>query len=214
MVCSLNCFCAFLEARTQQQRANVIKDYKKGVTGPAKGMMVYYKPALQLMRGRLCPKGTMDQKLTALREACIVASWTDKLNDARIAANTIAYRAFYSEFGNKRLKIFPNPRLQCLVSTNVAVNLQPEFFAEVDGTVMMWKFGMSKRSRSEQTIRLILQMMSRASKHKGIEVPIHQMRFFDTRTGRTYVETVLDVDFEKRLKPLAKALADIWDQAA
>ncbi|HZY62952.1 MAG TPA: hypothetical protein VFE38_10525 [Edaphobacter sp.] len=177
-------------------------------------MMIYYKPALQLMRGRLCADGTMDQKLAALREACIITSWPDKLNDARIEANTLAYKAFYSEFGSKKLKIFPNPRLQCLISTDVAVNLQPEFFAEVDGLVMMWKFGMSKKSRPEHTIRLILQMLSRAISHKGLQVPIHQVRFLDTRTGKIYVESVPDADLEKRLKSTARALADAWEKVA
>jgi hypothetical protein len=214
MVCSLNCFLAFLEAQTPERRASVIKQYKKGSTGPAKGMMIYYKPVLQLMRGRLCANGTIDQKLAALREACIIIKWPDKLNDARIAANTQVYRAFYSEFGNKKLKIFSNPRLQCLVSTDVAINLQPEFFAEVDGTVMMWKLGMSKKHRPEHIIRLILQMLSRAVSHKGLQVSIHQIRFLDTRTGKTYVESVPNADLEKLLKPTAKALAAAWNRAA
>jgi len=214
MVCSLNFFCAFLEAKTPEKRASIVKQYKKGSTGPAKGMMIYYKPALQLMRGRLCVDGSMDQKLAALRAACVIDKWPDKLNDARIAANTLAYRAFYSEFGDKKLNIFSNPRLQCLLSTEVAVNLQPELFAEIDGITMMWKFGMSKKSRSEATIRIVLQMLSRAIGHKGLRIPIHQVRFFDTRTGKTYVEHVPDADFERHLKPIAKALAEAWEKAA
>lgn len=214
MVCSLKFFCDFLEAKTPERRARLIKQYKKGATGPAKSMMVYYKPALQLIRGRLCPDGTLDQKLKALRDACIVAKWPDKLNDARIASNTLVYRAFRSEFGDKRLEIFSNPRLQYLATTEVAINLQPELFATVDGVQMMWKFGMSKRVPSEETIRIVLQMMARAIKHKGLQLPISQLRFFDVRSGKIFVERLPDVALENRLRPTAKALAEAWDRAA
>jgi hypothetical protein len=214
MVCSLKFFCDFMEAKSEQRRSSLIKTYKKGSTGPAKGMMIYYKPALQLMRGRLCPDGTLEQKLAALRTACISAKWPEKLNDARIAANTLAYRAFRDEFGNKKLEIFSSPRLQYIATTEVAVNLQAELYASVDGALMMWKFGLSKKSPSEETIRIILQMMAQAIKHKGLALSITQVRFFDLRSGSIYMESVLDPALAKKLGPTAKAIAEAWERAA
>ena len=125
----------------------MVKRYKKKDTGPAKGMMIDYKPSLRIIKGSLCPEGTLDDKLAALRKACIIASWTDKLSDARIASNTRVYNAFRSEFGNEKLQVLSSPRMQFLASQDVAVNLQPELYAEVDGTLMMWKFGMCRDSR-------------------------------------------------------------------
>ena len=214
MNCSLNCFCDFLEAKTAERRASVIKKYKKGSTAPVKGMVNYYRPALQAMRGRLCPEGTLTEKLTALKIACIKATSTAKLNDARVEANVAVYKAFRAEFGDKKLRIFANPRMQYLASTEVAVNLQPELYAEVDGLTMMWKFGMTKKSRSETTIRTILQIMSKASQHKGFAIPIQQFRFFDLRTGKVFVEMAADVTFQKKLASIVNALADAWSQAA
>jgi hypothetical protein len=214
MICSLNCFCDFLEAETPQRRAAVVKQYKKQTTGPAKGMMIYYNPVLRVIKGLLCPVGTLDDKLAALREACVIPSWTDKLNDARIASNTRVYRAFRSQFGNKKLEILSSPRMQFLASTEVAVNLQPEFYGKVDGSLMMWKFGMSKDSRPEPTIHLILQILSRATRHKGLQIPIEQIRFLDTITGKTYKEDGINAKLEEELLPTVTALADAWDRVA
>jgi hypothetical protein len=214
MNCSLNCFCDFLEATTPARRARVVKKYKKNTTGPARGMMIYYNPALRVIRGTLCPDGTLEDKLGALRKACVIASWTDKLNDARIASNTRVYKAFRSQFGNKKLEILSSPRLQFLASTDVAVNLQPELYATVDGSLMMWKFGMSRDSRPEHTIHLILQILSRATKHKGLQIPIEQIRFLDTMTGKTYAEDGLNAKLEEELRPTVKALAEAWGKAA
>jgi hypothetical protein len=214
MVCSMRCFCAFLEAKTPERRAAIVKQYKKSTSGPAKGMMVYYRPALQIIRGTLCPDGNLDQKLAALRKACIRPNVPDKLNDARIAANTLVYRAFRNEFGQKQLYVFSNPRMQFLPSTEVAINLQPELYAEVDGSVMMWKIGMSKKTPQGDTIRAILQMLTRAIQHKGLQIPIEQIRFLDARTGKIYVEEAPDVRLEKHLQKTAQALAEAWRTAA
>jgi hypothetical protein len=214
MNCSLNCFCDFLEAKTPERRAAVVRQYKKTTSGPAKGMMIYYNPALRVIKGSLCAGGTRDEKLAALREACIIPAWTDKLNEARIASNTRVYKAFHSEFGNKKLKILSSPRMQFLASTEVAVNLNPDLYVEVDGVVMMWKFGMSKDSRPEYIIRMILQILGRASKNKGLQIPINQIRFLDTMTGKTYVEEAFSPVLETQLRATVQALADAWDTAA
>lgn len=211
MVCSLNCFCDFLEAKTPERRTAVVKRYKKTSIAPIKGMSVYYQPVLRLIRGTLCPDGTLDQKYAALRDACINPTSTDKLNDARIASNTRVFKAFCSEFGNRTLSVFSNPRMQFIACEDVAVNLQPELHAEVDGVRMMWKFGLKKRSRSDGAIRAILQMLARASKHKGIELPIQQVRFLDTMTGKTYAESTADLSIEKDLRQKARLLAEVWD---
>lgn len=214
MNCSLKCFCDFFEAQTPEGRAAVVKRYKKKTTGPAKGMMVYYKPALRLIKGTLCPDGNLDEKLAALRDACIIPKWTDKLNDARIASNTRVYKSFRSEFGNKKLKVFASPRMQFAASTEISVNLEPEFYAEVDGTVMMWKFGMAKHTQPEHIVRIIIQLLNRASTHKGITVPIEHIRFLDTTTGKTYSEGYVNFSLDEQLKDVANALAKEWVLAA
>ena len=112
MICSLKCFCEFFEAVTPAKRNAIVKKYKKGTTEPSKGMMVYYSPALQLMRGRICPDGTLVEKLKALQDRCFITAWPEKLNNARFQANTMVYKAFRAEFGNKKLKFFASPRLQ------------------------------------------------------------------------------------------------------
>ena len=214
MICSLKCFCDFLEAQTNQQQNAIIKRYKKGITQSSKGMVIYYSPALQLMRGRLCPNGTLAEKLKSLPAKCFIKSWTDKLNDARLESNTLVFKAFYSEFGNKKLKVFSSPRLQCLLSTDVAISMQPDLYAEVDGVSMVWKLGLSKDSPNEQTIRYILQMMNRALKHKGIDLPIEQICYFDVRPGKIYVEKSADGTFVTKIAPKAAALAKAWEAVA
>lgn len=214
MNCSLKCFCDFIKAKTPEGRASVIKKYKKKTTGPAKGMMIYYKPALSLIKGTLCPDGNLDEKLAALRKACIIPKWTDKLNDARTASNTRVYKSFRSEFGNKKLNVLSSPRMQFLASDELAVNLEPEFYAQVDGTVMMWKFGMAKDAQPEYIARIIIQLLSRASARKGIDISIEQIRFLDTNTGKTYSERSINVSLDEQLKDVANALAKEWSLAA
>jgi hypothetical protein len=104
--------------------------------------------------------------------------------------------------------------MQFLASTEVAVNLHPDLYVEVDGVVMMWKFGMSKDSRPEHIIRMILQILGRASKHKGLQIPIKHIRFLDTMTGKTYVEDGLSPVLEAQLQGTVQALADAWGKAA
>lgn len=214
LVCALKLFCDFLEASSLDQQKSIVRRYKKGTTERAKGMMVYYSPALQMMRGRLCPSGTLPEKLQVLRTCCVIEKWTDKLNDARIQANVLVFNAFHAQFGNRKLKVFASPRLQCLLTSEVAVNIQPELYAEVDGTPMVWKLNMSRTCPSETTISYILQMMNRALLHKGLTIPIEQVCFLDLRSGQLYAEATSDPDFEKKLLPVTKALADTWKEVA
>ncbi len=214
MICSLNCFCDFMEAQTPERQASVIRKYRKGASAPAKGMVVYYRPALSAMRGRLAASASEDETLRAIREACFLKNWPDKLIDARIEANIYAYRAFREEFGQKKLRIFSNPRMQFLASPDLAVNMQPEFYAEVDGVVTMWKFGMTKKKRNEQIIRSILQMLLHASRHRGLNIPIQQIRFLDLRNGNVYVEDSPDALALAKLEEAATSLAAAWAQAA
>jgi len=214
MVCSLKCFCEFLEAKTSKPQAAVIRHHKKGITAPSKGMIIYYSPALQLMRGRLCPDGTLSEKLQSLHTKCFIESWTDKLNDARLQSNTLVFKAFHSVFGNKKLKVFSSPRLQCLLSIDVAVSMQPELHAEVDGVPMVWKLGLSIDSPNEQTIRYILQMLNRALKHKGMDIPIEHICYLDVRASKIYVEKHADSDFVSKIGPRAVALAKAWEATA
>ncbi|HEY5056729.1 MAG TPA: hypothetical protein VII58_11255 [Acidobacteriaceae bacterium] len=214
MICSLNCFCDFLEAKTPEGQAAVVRRYKRNTTEASKGMMIYYSPALRLIRGKLCPNGSLDEKLAALRGACIIASWTDKLNDARIASNTRVFKAFRSVFGNRKLKILSSPRMQYLASTDVAVNLQPELYVEVDGALMMWKFGMCKDTRPDRVIGIILQVMEKAARHKGLALSLEQMGYLDTVTGKTYIERTPNPKLESELEPSVSSLVRVWERAA
>lgn len=214
MQCPLKVFCDFLEAPTLEKRKALVRKYKKGTTERSKGMIVYYSPALRTMRGRLCPDGNLEEKIAALRENCVISNWTDKLNDARFDANVIVLKAFYAQFGNKKLKIFPSPRLSCLVSAEVAVTIQPELYAEVDGVPMVWKLHLSKNPPKEKTIRFVLQMLHRGLKDKGLCLPLQQICFLDLRSGSIYVEYVADNSLDKTLRPVAKALAKAWEAAA
>lgn len=214
MIIPLRCFCDFLEAGSTQQRNAVIKRYKKGLTGPSKGMIVYYSPALQLMRGRLCPSEPLPDKLKILPSKCFIEAWPEKLNTARLEANTLVFKAFHAEFGNRRLKVFASPRLHCILSSEVAVAMQPELHAEVDGIPMVWKLGLSKVSPNEETIRNILQMLYRGLKHKGFSIPIHNICYFDVRAGKIHVEEIEDSDFVSKIGPTAAALAKAWGSAA
>jgi hypothetical protein len=214
MVCPMSCFCAFYEAATPERQASVVRQYKKQGSAPVRGMSVHYRPALQIIRGTLCPDGTLEQKLAALKKACIRPKSTDKLNNARIESNALVFRAFREEFGRKHLKVFSNPRMQFLATTDVAVNLHPELYAEVDGKIMMWKFGMSKKRYRDETVRAILQMLMRATKHKGLDVPLENIRFLDVRAGKVFYEQAPDPVLDVRLKATAQALAKVWQKAA
>ncbi|MGI4815257.1 MAG: hypothetical protein ACRYGG_18260 [Janthinobacterium lividum] len=214
MNCSLKCFLEFKEAATAEKRAAIVKKYKKGTTEPSKGMIVYYSPALQAMKGRLCPGESLSDILKAIRDKCHIAAWTDKLNDARLESNVLVFKAFFSIFGSKKLKVFSSPRLHCLLSGEVAVTLQPELYAEVDGVPMVWKIGMSKDGPDEATIRQILQMLYQALKQKGFSIPIEQIGYFDVRNGKVYFEAAIDAELGKKLGPAAHALAHAWAKAA
>lgn len=214
MVCPMSCFCAFYEAATRERQAAIVRQYKRQGSAPVRGMSVHYRPVLQIIRGTLCPDGTLEQKLAALRKACIRSTSTDKLNNARIESNALVFRAFREKFGTSQLNVFSNPRMQYVASTDVAINLHPELYAEVDGRVMMWKFGMSKKRYRDETIRAILQMLMRATKHKGLDIPADDIRFLDVRAGKVFHEQAPDPALDRRLRATAQALADAWQKAA
>ena len=153
----------------------------------------------------------MEEKIAALKEACVRSTCSNKLNDARIAANMRVFNAFRSEFGNKKVETFSNPRMQFLAIDDLAINIQPELYAKVDGVQMIWKFGLCKDSRPEHIVRAILQMLAKATKQKGIDLPISHVRFLDTMSGHVYVENDPDNTIEKELRLKAKAFADLWE---
>jgi hypothetical protein len=57
-------------------------------------------------------------------------------------------------------------------------------------------------------------MLTRAIQHKGLHIPIKQIRFLDARTGKIYVEDAPDVRLERQLQKTAQDLADAWRIAA
>jgi hypothetical protein len=63
-------------------------------------------------------------------------------------------------------------------------------------------------------ISVTLQMFARALHHKGLGIPIHQMRYLDTATSQIYVETVPDASIAVKLKNVAEAFAKAWEKAA
>jgi hypothetical protein len=211
---SLNCFCDYLEAGTTSKQISVVKKYRKGSTAAVKGMNTYYSPSLRLIRRKLCPDGSVDAKLHSLREACVSSKWTERLIDIKIESNTRVFNAYRTEFGEKDLKVFTNPRLHFLACEDLAVNLSPELHSVVDGIPMMWKFGLSKKSRADSTVSAILHMLSAASAQKGFKIPIDQIRFLDTTNGRTFFETRADGKVLEELRRAANSLVTTWEQVA
>jgi hypothetical protein len=214
MKCSLNCFLNFFEAETTERRTAVLRQYKRGTTGAVKGMNTYYFPALRAIRGTLCPHGTFSEKLAAVRQASFSLKSTDKLNDARIESNTRVFRAFHAEFGGKRLCIRANPQLEFKPITDLVVNLKPDLFGEVDDVLMLWKFGICKKPRPLVSVRALIQAAAVASESKGLHVPIHQIRYLDTFTGKTFSEALDDAAIRKKLEDVAYTLSQMWDKVA
>ena len=209
----LNCFCKYFEATSPERRAAVIRQYKRGSTGAVKGMNTYYVPALRSIRGTF-PTAAGSDTLTTLQRACLNPKWTDKLVDAKIAANTRVYKAVKAELGERRLNVFPNPRMQFIAGEEATINLSPELYSEVDGAPMIWKFGMAKPSRPERTVRAIIQMLNVAAKDKGLRVPLTQIRFLDTLSGKLYLESEPDAVLLAHIRLTAREMWDAWNKAA
>jgi hypothetical protein len=57
-------------------------------------------------------------------------------------------------------------------------------------------------------------MLSQATKHKGLDIPIEQIRFLDVRTGKVSHEHALDTSMQRQLRKTAEALAYAWQKAA
>jgi hypothetical protein len=176
--------------------------------------MVYYKPVFSLIRGFICPDGSVEDKLNALRTECVVASWPDKLNSARAEANTLVYRAFVSLFAGKRLKFLSNPRMQFDASSGLIVNLQPDLLLEVDGRVELWKFGTCVKPRKQRTVEAILRMFHTSSRGKGLSLLPSQIRFFNARTGETTVGSDEDRELIVEIVSAADAFAEAWNEFA
>ncbi len=205
----MNTFCDFFEAASPSVKNTIVKKLQSVVTsGPAKGMMGYYKPVFRVIRGTLSPKGSREEKLSALREGCVVATWTDKLNDARIEANVLVYRSFGSLFHNKKVEFLPNPRLKFQACKNLIVNLQPDLYVLVDGELELWKFGTCVKARKERTIQAILQMFATAAESKGLGLMSDQIRYFDARSGQVSVHGLLSPDLQKEIAQAAQELEE------
>lgn len=210
MICSLNCFLDFFEADSSSSRDSIVRRYKRAQSGEAKGRSTYYAPALRAIKGTLCPKGTADEKIAAIAKACIRPTWTDNANDGRIESNIRVFRVFRSAFGNKDIRVFPSPRMQFLVSKDVAVNVQPDLFFEMDKTAVMLKLGLCRDPRPEHVIRIVLQAFNSASKKKGLKLPITSIQFLDTTSGRSFVEHKENADLENDLAAVARDLNERW----
>lgn len=211
MVCSLNCFLDFFEAESSSRRDAIVRQYKRAQSGEAKGRSTYYMPALRAIRGKLCPDGPVDEKIAVIAKACVRPTWTDNANDGRIESNIRVFRVFRSAFGNKNIKVFPSPKMQFLVSNDVAVNLQPDLFFEMDETTIMLKLGLCRNPRPEHVVRIVLQAFNRASKKKGLKLPITNVQFLDTMSGDTFVEHKENADLENNLAAVAKDLNERWN---
>ncbi len=150
--------------------------------------------------------------MAALREACIKANVSEKLNDARIMNNLRVNRMFGNVFGDKRLEIYQSPRLRFSAGRDVEIGLQADLYACVDGRVMLWKFGLNKRPLSEPLVKAVLQMMASAAHSRGIEIGMENIRYLDTINGTVQWETDRNFVITGRLKAQALTLARLWQQ--
>jgi hypothetical protein len=170
---------------------------------------------LNAIKGKLCPGGTVDEKITAISKTCVRSTYNDQQNQARIGSNLLVFHAFRSMFGNVTPKIFSSPRLQFLAGCDVAVNVQPDLYFEADGQRTMVKLGVSKRSRRpELVVRLILQMLYRGALGRSLNLPITRLFFMDVRGGQTYVELSVRRSLEADLEPISRQLNEIWNSAS
>lgn len=213
MNCSLNCFCDFYQAPTTERKRKVVRRYKDGQSGQAKGRSSHYTPVLNAIKGKLCPHGTVDEKIAAIAKACVRLTSTDQLNQARIGSNLLVFHAFRSVFGNTVQKVFPCPRMQIVASPGVSVNIQPDLYFEANGKRAMVKLCVSKQKRPEPVARMILQMLYRGVVSRSIELPINQLFFVDVRAGNTFTEPSTNPRLDKDLEPIAQQLNEIWNEA-
>lgn len=214
MNCSLNCYCDFFQAPTTERKRHVVRRYKDSQSGQAKGRSTHYVPVLNAIKGKLCPEGTVDEKIEAIAQGCIRPTSTDQLNQARIGSNVQVFHAFRSVFGNTVADVFPCPRMQFLAAPDVLVNLQPDLYFESDGQRAMVKLAVSKRRRPEPVARMILQMLYRGALGRSLDIPISQLFFIDVRLGKTYVESAVSESLELELAPVTQQLNDLWTEAA
>jgi hypothetical protein len=211
MVCSLNFFLDYFEAGSSHERDLIIRRYKKSQSGEAKGRSIYYTPSLRAIKGTLCPEGTLEEKISAIEEACIRPAWTGSANEARVQSNVRVFKTFRSVYGNKDLNLFPSPRMQFLASKDVAINLQPDVFFEMDDETFMLKLGLSKSPRSENAVRVLLQAFGRAARRRELKIPISRIQFLDTISGDSYVEENEDLELESDLLGITNDLNYRWN---
>ena len=212
MNCSLNCFCDFLQAPTSERKRNIVRRYKDSRSGEAKGRSTHYQPVLNAIKGTLCPGGNAEQKIAAIAKACIRPTSTDRLNQGRIESNLAVFHAFRSIFGSADLKTFPSPRMQFLAGPDVAINVQPDLYFEAHGKKMIVKLCISKKKRSEQLVRMMIQMLYRGVRGKALGLPIESLFFIDVRAGKTYSESAVNKSLESELEPTVKELKKLWTE--
>lgn len=211
MICSLNCYCEFLQAKTSATRDSIVRKYKKIASAESKGRSVYYRPAKRALTGKLCPGGSIDEKIQAIREECIVPAWTDKLNDARIANNVRVFRVVRSILGNREISALPNPRMQFLASSEVAINMQSDLFFESENGLTMILLGLKKKCWPDDTIKKIIQMLYKATQHKGLNISIARILYLETGAEKLHCEPTVNTGLIKDLASVTEDLLRRWE---
>lgn len=76
----------------------------------------------------------------------------------------------------------------------------------------MLKLGLCKKSRSEHVVRIVLQAFNKASKKKGLKLPIASIQFLDTMRGDRFIEHEENGNLEECLAEISNDLNNRWNR--
>jgi hypothetical protein len=185
-----------------------LRPFKFRNKGEGAGRSAYYRLSLSAIRAY----HASNQDATVLKKAqreigALWAAAATKLEKIRCLRNVEALEAYARIYGKRRFTIRPNHRLSYRIG-RLTVTAQPDLWVEENGTEVLIKIGVAKKS--SLWIDVILYLIRKAAISSGYRIRARNIVYLDITNATEHCCNTSLSRFNRAFHSLADQIEAIW----
>jgi len=187
---------------------SVLRPYKFNKRGEGFARSSYYQHALTAIRmyhSNANDPRILEAALFELRARADKA--TTSRESSKLQHNVSAIEAYRLIYGGRNFNILPNRRIAYRIG-QIEVTAQPDLWVEENGTQVLLKIGVSKKTSSY--VDIVLTVMRKAAVSNHYSVRARNVVYLDVSTGRELICKAGLVRFNQTFMARAREIANVW----
>lgn len=204
---SVSCLAEFTTTYGRSAES-VLRPYKFNKRGEGFARSSYYQHALTAIRMYHCYSNDPNILETALSELRARADKTVSSRErSKLQHNMSAIEAYRQLYKNRNFNVLPNRRIAYHIG-QIEVTAQPDLWVEENGTQVLLKIGVSKKTPSY--VDIILTVMRKAAVSNHYAVRAKNVVYLDVSSGRELICKAGLTRFNRTFEAKAREIAKVW----